>query len=111
VDVRNEANPDATLVAVRKGALLIHLIRGRGPAQFAVVQLTCTVATLLLGVNLSVLGLVAMTMSAVPLVAMMMGLTLFLNVCFAAVLRGLEWKVFQTASPPPHVTVEESVPA
>lgn len=73
-------------------AVLISLLFGRSRVQFAVVLLTCVVLVLLLGLNVSVIGLVNIPRGSLYLVLEMFGLIIVLNVVYAAVFTVLERK-------------------
>jgi len=77
-----------TLVA----AAVITKLFGRRRRNFGAVLLTCTVLVVLLGLNVSVIGLVDIPRGSQYLVAEMLGLIVFLNVVFAAGFTGLQWK-------------------
>lgn len=77
-----------TLVA----AAVITKLFGRRRRHFGAVLLTCTVLVVLLGLNVSVIGLVDIPRGSQYLVAEMLGLVVFLNVVFAAGFTGLQWQ-------------------
>jgi hypothetical protein len=82
-----------TLVA----AAVITKLFGRRRRHFGAVLLTCTVLVVLLGLNVSVIGLVDIPRGSQYLVAEMLGLIVFLNVVFAAGFTGLQWKRLTTS--------------
>ncbi len=71
---------------------LIALLYGRSPAKFAVILLTCVVLVALLGLNVSVIGLVEIPNSALFVVAELFGLIVALNVVYTAVFAILVWQ-------------------
>jgi hypothetical protein len=73
-------------------AVLISLLYGRSWLHYGVILLTCTVLVLLLGLNVSVLGLVYIPGSAVYLVAELFGLIFAINAVYVAVFIALERK-------------------
>ena len=77
-----------TLVA----AVLISLLYRQSWRHFGVVLLTCIVLVLLLGLNISVLGLVHIPGGSLYLIMEFFGLILALNVVYAAVFTALERK-------------------
>lgn len=73
-------------------AALIHWQYGRSRAHFGAISLTCVVLVLLLGLNVSALGLVSIPRSGLYLVLEMFGLILALNVVYVIVFAALERK-------------------
>jgi hypothetical protein len=73
-------------------AALITIFWGRNLVDIAAILLTCTVLIILLGLNVSVLGLVYLPGSAISLVAKMFGLILLLNLVYLATFLLLERK-------------------
>lgn len=73
---------------------IISKLYARTWAHIGAILLTCTVLVILLGLNVSAIGLIAIPRSSLYLVIELAGLILSLNAVFAAVFAGLEWKVF-----------------
>ncbi|MBE0408951.1 MAG: hypothetical protein IBX69_04380 [Anaerolineales bacterium] len=71
-------------------AALISFLWGRNPLDVAAVLLTCIVLVSLLGLNVSVLGLVQLTSGSFSLVAMLFGLIVALNVAYLALFLLIE---------------------
>lgn len=80
-----------TVVFTMASSVVISLFYGRSWRGYGVVLLTSTVLVLLLGLNVSVLGLVSIPRGSFYLVAEFLGLIVVLNVVFVAVFIGLEW--------------------
>jgi hypothetical protein len=83
-----------TIVSTIIMAALIGRLYARTWAHYAAILLTCAVIVLLLGLNVSVIGLVNVPRSSAYLIVELFGLILSLNVVFAVVFSGLEWKSF-----------------
>lgn len=83
-----------TVVFTLLMAALIGRLYARSWTQYAAILLTCTLLVVLLGLNVSVLGLVAIPRSALYLVVELAGLILALNLVFVVVFAALEWKSF-----------------
>jgi hypothetical protein len=83
-----------TAVFILFSAALIGLLWGRTPMDHVSVLLTCTLVVVLLGLNVSVLGLVHFSGGTVYLLAMMLVLTLALNLSYAAAFLLLERRTF-----------------
>jgi hypothetical protein len=73
-------------------AVFISLIFRANWRQFSVVLLTCTILIFLLGLNVSVLGLVYIPHGSLYLVTEFFGLILFINVVYATFFMALERK-------------------
>ena len=73
-------------------AVLVSLLYGRTWRHFGVILLTCIVLVLFLGLNVSVIGLVAIPRGSLYLVIELFGLILAINVIFAALFMILERK-------------------
>jgi len=71
-------------------AVAISLVYGFNWRRFGVILLTCTTLVLLLGLNVSVIGLVSIPRGSWYLVAEMFGLILALNAALVVVCAGLE---------------------
>ena len=74
-------------------AVVVCLLYGFSWSRFVVVLITCTVLVLLLGLNVSVIGLVSIPRGSWVLVMEMYGLIVALNVVYAVVFVGLERKI------------------
>jgi len=79
-----------TVVFTLGMAALITLIYGRSPAKFLAVLLTCTVLVVLLGLNVSAIGLVEIPSGSLVLVAELFGLNVVLNAVYVMVYLVLE---------------------
>lgn len=75
-----------------------HRDHGRTLRHFLVVLLTCTVLVLLLGLNVSAIGLVEIPSSALFVVAELFGLIVALNAVYAMLFLGLQWQQLAAAS-------------
>lgn len=73
---------------------VIGRLYARTWSQVAGILATCTVLVLLLGLNVSAIGLIAIPRSSLYLVAELAGLILALNLVYIAVFLGLGWKAF-----------------
>ena len=62
--------------------------------HYAAILLTCAVLVSLLGLNVSVIGLISIPHSSVYLIVELVGLLLALNVVFVIVFAALQWKSF-----------------
>jgi hypothetical protein len=83
-----------TLAFILGSAALITVLWGRNLVDVASILLTCTVLIILLGLNVSVLGLVYLPGSAVSLVAKMFGLIVLLNLVYLAIFLLLERNIY-----------------
>jgi len=79
-----------TLAFTLASSVAISLLYGRSWRCFGAILLTSSVLVLLLGLNVSVLGLVSIPRGSLYLVAEFLGLIVVLNVVFVAVFIGLE---------------------
>jgi hypothetical protein len=79
-----------TAVFTLFAAVLVSLLYRSGWRRFGAVLLTCTVLVLLLGLNVSVLGLVAIPRGSLYLVGEFFGLIVVLNVVYALIFMLLE---------------------
>lgn len=86
-----QALPMMVLFTLVMAAVLARLY-GSTRAHYAAVLLPCAVLVTLLGLNISVIGLVFIPGSQVYLLAELFGLILALNLVFAGAFAGLEWK-------------------
>jgi hypothetical protein len=75
-------------------ATLLQRIYGRTWGHFLALLGTSAALVLLLGLNISLMGLVYVPIESYYLVAETFGLILILNLVFAACFAGLEWKRF-----------------
>ncbi|MCL4562992.1 MAG: hypothetical protein M1281_20560 [Chloroflexi bacterium] len=86
------------LPVVIVSTLLMTAIIGRLYArtwlQVGGILVTCAVLVLLLGLNVSAMGLIAIPRSSLYLVLELAGLILALNIAFVAVFMGLRWNSF-----------------
>ena len=73
-------------------AVVISLFYERSWKHFGAVLLTSIVLVLLLGLNVSVIGLVSIPQGSFYLVTEFLGLIVFLNIIFVVVFIGLEWQ-------------------
>ena len=81
-----------TIIFTLAAAVAIIALFGRTWANFGAVLVTTTVLVILLGLNVSVIGLVEIPRGSLYLVGEMFGLIVFLNVVFAAGFTGLQWQ-------------------
>jgi hypothetical protein len=87
-----------TIAFVVGSALLISGLWGRTLPKFAAVLLTSVLLYGLLGMNISILGLVFFASNTWSLVGMFFGLIVALALVYAAVFVILEWRRFATAA-------------
>ena len=85
-----------TIVSTILMAAIIGRLYAQSLAHYAAVLLTCAVLVILLGLNVSVIGLISIPHSSVYLIGELAGLILALNLVFAIVFVGLEWKYFHS---------------
>ena len=83
-----------TIVSTIIMAAIIGRLYARTWVHYAAILLTCVVLVSLLGLNVSVIGLISIPRSSVYLIVELVGLILALNLVFAVVFIGLNWKVF-----------------
>lgn len=81
-----------TLVFTVISSIVISFFYKRSWKHFGAILLTSTVLVLLLGLNVSALGLISIPGGAFYLVAEFLGLIVFINLVFAAVFIALEWR-------------------
>jgi hypothetical protein len=86
-----------TVLFILLSAAGIGRLWGRSVLDYVSVLLACTTVVALLGINLSVLGLVRFTSGSLPLLGMTYGLVAVLNVVFAGVFLALERRVLSGA--------------
>lgn len=79
-----------TLAFTVASSVAISLLYGPSWRRFGAILLTSSVLVLLLGLNVSVLGLVSIPRGSLYLVAEFLGLIVVINVVFVAVFIGLE---------------------
>jgi hypothetical protein len=91
-----QAMPMTIISTILMAAIIIRLY-ARTLAHYVSILLTCTVLVVLLGLNVSVIGLVDVPRSSIYLIVELFGLILALNAVFAVVFAGLEWKSFSAA--------------
>lgn len=72
-------------------AVLVAMLYGPSWKRFGAVLLTCSVLVLLLGLNVSVIGLVSIPRGSLYLVAEMFGLIMALNAVYVVVFLALRW--------------------
>jgi hypothetical protein len=92
-DLFRQAMP-MTIVSTTVMVAIISRVYGRSWTHYAAILLTCTVLVLLLGLNVSVIGLIAIPGSSLYLIAELFALILALNLVYAVVFIVLEWKSF-----------------
>lgn len=83
-----------TLGFIIASAALISLFWGRNPGDVTAILLTCTVLIILLGLNVSALGLVHLSGGTLPLLAGLFGLLVALNVVYLTTFLLLERKIY-----------------
>jgi hypothetical protein len=93
-----QAMPMTVLFTMGASALVGRLC-GRSWVHYGAILLTCTVLVLLLGLNVSAIGLVDVPSDSLYLVAELFGLILALNVVYAALFMALERKSLLSAHP------------
>jgi hypothetical protein len=98
-DLIRQALPMTVIFTIAMAAIIGRLY-ARSWGHCAAVLLTSVVLVLLLGLNVSAIGLVEMPSSSLYLIGEMAGLILALNWVFALVFIGLEWKTFGGAVKP-----------
>ncbi len=88
-DVIMSAMP-MTVVFTLVAAVVVGLLFGRKRSHYLVALLACTVLVVFLGLNVSVIGLVAFPSGSVYLVAELLGLIAALGLAFAVMFAALE---------------------
>ena len=81
-----------TLVFILATAIFVYLLYKGTWLHFGSVLVTCIVLVLLLGLNVSILGLVYIPRSSVYLVGELFGLIFAINSVYVVVFIGFEWK-------------------
>jgi len=102
VVMQSDAPPDylfkqalpMTIISTIIMAAIIGRLHARTMAHYAAILLTCTVLVILLGLNVSVIGLISIPRSSIYLIGELAGLILSLNAVFIVVYISLEWKNF-----------------
>ena len=82
-------------------AVLVTMLYGPAWKRFGAVLLTCTVLVLLLGLNVSIIGLVSIPRGSLYLVAEMFGLIVALNVVYVVMFLALQWRRLAKSARPP----------
>lgn len=90
-DLIREALP-LTIGFILTSTGVIHWWRGRNLLDAVAILVTCAVLTVLLGVNISILGLIFLPISAGFLVAKLFALILALNVAYLTFFLAIEWR-------------------
>ena len=93
-----------TLLFTLVSSVAMSLVYGQRRRHFGAVLLTSTALVLLLGLNVSVLGLVSIPRGSFYLVAEFLGLIVFINAVYVMAFLVLEW---QTLVARPHVLQPE----
>ena len=75
-------------------AVVLSVLFGRTPAAFVAILATCAVLMVLLGLDVSVIGMIRIPMESLYLVVVMAGLIVVLAGSFAAVVIALAWGQF-----------------
>lgn len=81
-----------TIVFTLGTSILVSLLYGRRWKHFGAILMTCSVLVMLLGLNVSVIGLVFIPSGSIYLVAELFGLILAINLVYVAVFFVLELK-------------------
>lgn len=81
-----------TLAFTLASALMLSLLYGPNWRNFVAISLTTTALVLLLGLNISALGLVSIPRGSFYLVAEFLGLVVLLDAVYAAAFVALEWR-------------------
>ncbi len=87
-------------ISIVLAAALLHRLWGRGIGQFLALILSSTLIVLLLGLNVSVLGLVEFDSQGWILVLYTYGLTLLLNLVYVGTFLALELRAFRKTAWP-----------
>jgi hypothetical protein len=82
-------------ISILFAAALLHWLWGRGPGQFLALLLSSTLVVVLLGLNVSVLGLVEFDTQGWVLVLYTYALTLLLNLVYLGTFAGIERRAFR----------------
>lgn len=81
-----------TLIFTLATAVLVCLLYQRTWLHFGAVLVTCIVLVLLLGLNISVIGLVYIPLNSLYLIGELFGLIFTINSVYVATFIGCEWK-------------------
>jgi len=81
-----------TILFTLGAAVVLSVLFGRTWATFGVVLATCSVLVALLGLNISVIGLIQIPTGSLYLVAELFGLIVVLAASFASVFMALVWR-------------------
>ena len=81
-----------TIIFTLAAAILLSWRYGRSWLHYGAILLTCTLLVLLLGLNVSVIGLVSIPGNSLYLIAEMFGLILAINLAYVVVFIALERK-------------------
>jgi hypothetical protein len=84
-----------SVVSIVFAAALLHRLWGRGAGQFLALLVSSTLVIVLLGLNVSVLGLVEFDSQGWMLVLYTYALTILLNVVYLGTFAGIERRAFQ----------------
>lgn len=84
-----------TIAFALLAAATLSALYGRRWSQHAAIMITVTVLVLLLGLNISAIGLVDIPTDSTFLIVELFGLTLTLALLYAAVFIALEWQVLR----------------
>lgn len=87
-----------TLASTLVMVVIIGKLYGRTWKHYLAILLTCTVLVLLLGLNVSVIGLIAIPRSSLYLIAELFALILTLNLVYVVVFLGLERRSFASSA-------------
>jgi hypothetical protein len=113
IELIRQATP-LSVASILIAASVIHWLWGRGIGQFLAIFLTCALVIVLLGINVSVLGLVEFNRQGWMLVVFTYGLTLLLNATFVTAFVALEWRIFRRSGRAPTsalIPESQAVPA
>lgn len=94
-DLFAQAMPLTVVFAVAM-SLLVTLLYGRSWRHFVAILLTCVILVLLLGMNVSAIGLVYIPSGSAYLIAELFGLIVVLNLVYVVVFIAIERKRFNT---------------
>jgi hypothetical protein len=93
LDLIGDALP-LTIAFTLGTALVLSVLFGRTPGAFGAILATCAVLVVLLGLDVSVIGMVRIPMDSLFLVVELAGLVVVLAGSFAAVVIALAWRQF-----------------
>ena len=92
VELIRQAMP-LTVIYILVVSLILNQFYGRSRYRFGVILITTTLLVLLLGLNVSVIGLVSVSSGTLYLILEMFGLILLIDLVFAGVFILLEYKI------------------